>query len=157
VAFWFEACRRSRDRQVVFYRFKTLGKGAVTLELDNSGAFLQGIGNALWSSRNALDHPTPRGSDFARHHCHRVATCSAAFAQKKYDTGASDTEIKIGNIVPYSGPASAYGTVGKAMAAVSWRLQLFSNDPTSPPQSPLDSILSRVKLSMGFVTAVSTE
>ena len=72
-------------------------------------------------------------------------------------TGASDTEIKIGNIVPYSGPASAYGTVGKAMAAVSWRLQLFSNDPTSPPQSPLDSILSRVKLSMGFVTAVSTE
>jgi branched-chain amino acid transport system substrate-binding protein len=47
-----------------------------------------------------------------------VATCSAALAQKKYDTGASDTEIKIGNIVPYSGPASAYGTVGKAMAAV---------------------------------------
>ncbi len=41
-----------------------------------------------------------------------------ALAQKKYDTGASDTEIKIGNIVPYSGPASAYGTVGKAMAAV---------------------------------------
>jgi ABC-type branched-subunit amino acid transport system substrate-binding protein len=47
-----------------------------------------------------------------------VATCSAALAQKKYETGASDTEIKIGNIVPYSGPASAYGTVGKAMAAV---------------------------------------
>src|SRR5215471_8918664 len=44
--------------------------------------------------------------------------CSSAFAQKKYDTGASDTEIRIGNIVPYSGPASAYGTVGKAMAAV---------------------------------------
>src|SRR3989440_4507043 len=41
-----------------------------------------------------------------------------ALAQKKYDVGASDTEIKIGNIVPYSGPASAYGTVGKAMAAV---------------------------------------
>src|SRR5213082_4206618 len=39
-------------------------------------------------------------------------------AQKKYDVGASDTEIKIGNIVPYSGPASAYGVVGKAMAAV---------------------------------------
>ena len=47
-----------------------------------------------------------------------IATCSAVLAQKKYDTGASDTEIKIGNIVPYSGPASAYGTVGKAMAAV---------------------------------------
>ena len=40
-----------------------------------------------------------------------------ALAQKKYDTGASDTEIRIGNIMPYSGPASAYGTVGKAQAA----------------------------------------
>jgi len=47
-----------------------------------------------------------------------TAAGSAALAQKKYDTGASDTEIKIGNIVPYSGPASAYGVVGKAMAAV---------------------------------------
>ena len=48
-----------------------------------------------------------------------VATANnAAFGQKKYDTGASDTEIKIGNIVPYSGPASAYGVVGKAMGAV---------------------------------------
>lgn len=41
----------------------------------------------------------------------------AAHAQKKYDTGASDTEIKLGNLNPYSGPASAYGTVGKAMQA----------------------------------------
>lgn len=40
-----------------------------------------------------------------------------AMAQKKYDPGASDTEIKIGNLNPYSGPASAYGTVGKAMQA----------------------------------------
>ncbi|WLA49114.1 ABC transporter substrate-binding protein [Bradyrhizobium elkanii] len=47
-----------------------------------------------------------------------AATGNAAWAQKRYDTGASDTEIKIGNIVPYSGPASAYGVVGKAMAAV---------------------------------------
>jgi branched-chain amino acid transport system substrate-binding protein len=47
-----------------------------------------------------------------------AATSGAALAQKKYDTGATDTEIKIGNIVPYSGPASAYGVVGKAMAAV---------------------------------------
>jgi len=36
-----------------------------------------------------------------------------ALAQKKYDPGASDTEIKIGNIMPYSGPASAYGVIGK--------------------------------------------
>ena len=41
----------------------------------------------------------------------------AAFAQKKYDQGASDTEIKIGNTNPYSGPASAYGTIGKAIGA----------------------------------------
>ena len=47
-----------------------------------------------------------------------ATTASAALAQKQYDTGATDTEIKIGNIVPYSGPASAYGSVGKAMAAV---------------------------------------
>jgi ABC-type branched-subunit amino acid transport system substrate-binding protein len=45
-----------------------------------------------------------------------------ALAQKKYDTGATDTEIKIGNIVPYSGPASAYGVVGKAMGAVFHRV-----------------------------------
>ncbi|MBU6271806.1 MAG: ABC transporter substrate-binding protein [Betaproteobacteria bacterium] len=38
-------------------------------------------------------------------------------AQKKYDPGATDREIKIGNIMPYSGPASAYGTIGKAEAA----------------------------------------
>src|SRR3569833_4312365 len=40
-----------------------------------------------------------------------------ASAQKKYDTGATDTEIKIGQTVPLSGPASAYATVGKAQAA----------------------------------------
>ena len=38
-------------------------------------------------------------------------------AQKAYDPGASDTVIKIGNTVAYSGPASAYGTLGKADAA----------------------------------------
>ena len=37
-----------------------------------------------------------------------AASASGALAQKKYDTGATDTEIKIGNIMPYSGPASAY-------------------------------------------------
>ena len=40
-----------------------------------------------------------------------------AAAQKKYDPGASDGEIKIGNTNPYSGPASAYGTIGKSIAA----------------------------------------
>jgi len=47
-----------------------------------------------------------------------LATASTtAFAQKKYDTGATDKEIKIGNIMPYSGPASAYGVIGKTEAA----------------------------------------
>jgi branched-chain amino acid transport system substrate-binding protein len=46
-----------------------------------------------------------------------AASSSAALAQKKYDTGATDTEIKIGNIMPYSGPASAYGVIGKTEAA----------------------------------------
>ena len=40
-----------------------------------------------------------------------------ALAQKKYDSGADDKEIKIGSIHPYSGPASAYGTIGKAIGA----------------------------------------
>jgi len=39
------------------------------------------------------------------------------FAQKRYDSGATDKEIKIGNINPYSGPASAYGAIGKTMDA----------------------------------------
>jgi branched-chain amino acid transport system substrate-binding protein len=46
-----------------------------------------------------------------------VAVASTADAQKKYDPGATDTEIKIGNIMPYSGPASAYATIGKTEAA----------------------------------------
>ena len=44
-------------------------------------------------------------------------SASPASAQKKYDTGATDTEIKIGQTVPFSGPASAYATIGKAQAA----------------------------------------
>ena len=46
-----------------------------------------------------------------------AATSSGALAQKKYDAGATDTEIKIGNIMPYSGPASAYGVIGTTEAA----------------------------------------
>jgi ABC-type branched-subunit amino acid transport system substrate-binding protein len=44
-------------------------------------------------------------------------SASSAYAQKKYDPGATDTEIKIGQTVPFSGPASAYATIGKAQAA----------------------------------------
>ena len=46
-----------------------------------------------------------------------ISVTSAAEAQKKYDPGATDTEIKIGNIMPYSGPASSYGVIGKTEKA----------------------------------------
>jgi len=44
-------------------------------------------------------------------------SASSAFAQNKYDTGATDTEIKIGQTAPFSGPASSYATISKAQAA----------------------------------------
>src|SRR3954467_11597346 len=46
-----------------------------------------------------------------------ASVATAASAQKKYDPGATDTEIKIGNIMPYSGPASSYATIGKTEEA----------------------------------------
>jgi branched-chain amino acid transport system substrate-binding protein len=46
-----------------------------------------------------------------------TAMSSPTLAQKKYDSGASDTEIRIGNIMPYSGPASAYAAIGKTEEA----------------------------------------
>ncbi len=44
-------------------------------------------------------------------------TAAAAQAQNNYGPGVTDTEIKIGNTNPYSGPASAYGTIGRAIGA----------------------------------------
>src|SRR5690606_41716311 len=46
-----------------------------------------------------------------------LALIALSSQAKEYGPGASDTEIKIGNTMPYSGPASAYGTIGKAHAA----------------------------------------
>ncbi|MBR0784703.1 ABC transporter substrate-binding protein [Bradyrhizobium iriomotense] len=46
-----------------------------------------------------------------------TAVSGPARAQKKYDSGASDTEIRIGNIMPYSGPASAYAAIGRTEEA----------------------------------------
>jgi len=46
-----------------------------------------------------------------------AVVASPVAAQKKYDPGATDSEIKVGNIMPYSGPASAYGEIGKTEAA----------------------------------------
>jgi ABC-type branched-subunit amino acid transport system substrate-binding protein len=57
-----------------------------------------------------------------------AASSSGALAQKKYDTGATDTEIKVGNIMPYSGPASAYGVIRK-INFVSY------DDAYSPPKA----------------------
>jgi branched-chain amino acid transport system substrate-binding protein len=45
----------------------------------------------------------------------------SAFAKGRYDDGASDTEIKIGNTSPYSGPASSYGVIGNCISAY-WRM-----------------------------------
>jgi branched-chain amino acid transport system substrate-binding protein len=46
-----------------------------------------------------------------------MLAAAPALAQKHYDRGADDTTIKIGNIMPYSGPASAYGVIGKTEEA----------------------------------------
>jgi ABC-type branched-subunit amino acid transport system substrate-binding protein len=46
-----------------------------------------------------------------------VLSASSAYAQKKYDTGATDTEIKVGQTVPFSGAYSVYANIGKTQAA----------------------------------------
>src|ERR1700704_1606963 len=46
-----------------------------------------------------------------------IAASGGALAQKKYDAGVTDTEIKIGNVMPYSGPASAFAVIGRTEAA----------------------------------------
>lgn len=46
-----------------------------------------------------------------------MISATAAQAEKRYGPGVTDTEIKIGNTNPYSGPASAYGTIGRAIKA----------------------------------------
>jgi len=64
-----------------------------------------------------LSRPITRSALFSTALIASIAISSNALAQKKYDTGATDTEIKIGNIMPYSGPASAYGVIGKTEEA----------------------------------------
>ena len=61
-----------------------------------------------------MQHPLRSQTAAAAFACVLAITLAGpASAQKKYDPGATDTEIKIGNIMPYSGPASAYATIGK--------------------------------------------
>ena len=64
-----------------------------------------------------------------------------ASAGGTYDPGASDTEIRIGNIMPYSGPASAYSAIGKAEAAYFKRINdeeasTAARSPSSPMMTP---------------------
>src|SRR5689334_671680 len=76
-----------------------------------------------------------------------AASGGSALSQKKYDVGATDTEIKIGNIMPYSGPASAYSVFGRTEAAYfrkinaegginGRKINFISNDDAySPPKA----------------------
>jgi branched-chain amino acid transport system substrate-binding protein len=69
-----------------------------------------------------------------------------AQAQKRYDPGATDTEIKLGNIVPYTGPFADYGAIGRAEAAyfqmindrggVNGRKLIFVSLDSGPDVSP---------------------
>ena len=101
---------------------------------------------------------TPSLSHFAVASAVAVALSAApAMAQKKYDSGASDTEIKIGQTVPFSGPASAYATIGKAFIPIpvfrwSWggRLDQTLLDLQSPL---LDAIASRAPASSRMMIA----
>src|ERR1700759_4324535 len=58
-------------------------------------------------------HKKPRIAALATAVIALAATSGSALAQKKYDTGGTDTEIKVGNMMPYSGPASAIGVPEK--------------------------------------------
>ena len=64
-----------------------------------------------------LSRPTTGRATFMAALIASVAVSGPALAQKKYDAGASDTEIKIGSTMPYSGPASAFGVIGKTAEA----------------------------------------
>src|SRR6195256_3248630 len=76
-------------------------------------------------TRPSANHADEETSDMRNGIFHLLAgtavaialSASPASAQKKYDTGATDTEIKVGQTVPFSGPASAYATIGKTQAA----------------------------------------
>src|SRR6201984_3045303 len=69
----------------------------------------------LW--RTKMSFVTRRLAAFSTAIILLFASGSSVVAQKNYDTGATDTEIKIGNIMPYSGPLSAYGVIGTTEAA----------------------------------------
>src|SRR6266540_3521979 len=104
-----------------------------------------------------------------------AATSSSVLAQKKYDPGASDTEIKIGNIMPYSGPASAYGVIGKTEEAyfkkinaeggingrkinfISDEVLLIFNPLGTPPNTAIQKYLNTKKVPQLFVATGATK
>jgi ABC-type branched-subunit amino acid transport system substrate-binding protein len=81
------------------------------------GATVQPPGSHIETAKGEKTMPTLVKSLMVLAAVAAAMTATAASAQKKYDTGATDTEIKIGNIMSYSGPVSAYGVVGKTEAA----------------------------------------
>src|SRR6478735_8773204 len=64
-----------------------------------------------------LSRSTTRYAAFMAALIASVAVSGTAIAEKKYDAGASDTAIKIGSTMPYSGPASAFGVIGRTAEA----------------------------------------
>ena len=55
---------------------------------------------------------------------------ASASAQKKYDPGASDSEIKLGQTMPYSGPLSGFITLAKAERSAMRFAKPVSSSPT---------------------------
>jgi ABC-type branched-subunit amino acid transport system substrate-binding protein len=98
-----------------------------------------------------------------------AGSTSGALAQKKYDTGATDTEITIGNIMPYSGPASAYGVIGKTEAAYfkmindagginGRKINFISFNPLgTPPNSAIQKYMNAKKVPQLFVATGATK
>src|SRR5215218_639113 len=90
-------------------------------------------------------------------------SATSASAQKKYDTGASDTEIKIGQTVPFSGPASAYAGIGKTQAAYfkmineqgginGRKLNLIQYDDAYSPPKAVEQVRKLVESDEGLLT-----
>src|ERR1043166_7391174 len=100
-----------------------------------------------------------------------AASSSGVLAQKKYDPGASDTEIKVGNIMPYSGPASAYGVIAKTDEAYSppktgeQARKLVESDEAlvvfnplgTPPNTAIQKYLNTKKVPQLFVATGATK
>ncbi len=92
-----------------------------------------------------------------------LALATPALAQKKYDTGVTDTEIKIGQTIPLSGPASAYGAIGKVQAAYirmineqggvnGRKINLIQYDDAYNPPKTVEQVRKLVESDEVFVT-----